>query len=112
MSIALRILLIFAALFVLFFITRQIRQSKFSAKESIYWLGLCFILVIMALFPWLVYQCSNLLGIQSPSNFVFLIIIAILLVKEFSLQSEIASLRTKLTNICQVITLTNSNLDS
>ncbi len=44
---------------------------------------------------------SAVLGIQSPSNFVFLAVIALLLIREFSLPPKISKLEKKLVSLVQ-----------
>ena len=62
-------------------------------------------LLILALFPRIAFVLSDLFGFQSPSNFVFLAIVAILLIKEFTASVEIAKLKSKVTYLVQEIAL-------
>ena len=64
----------------------------------------------MTLFPYTTlfrsaFVLSDLFGFQSPSNFVFLAIVAILLIKEFTASVEIAKLKSKVTYLVQEIAL-------
>ncbi len=109
MSIALRVVLIVGACIVLMFVISKIRQARFSTGDSLFWLLLSFGLVVLALFPSISFFLSGLLGVQSPSNFIFLAVIALLLVREFSLQNQIAQLTRKITTLAQEIALKNED---
>lgn len=105
MSPALRIFLFMSAVVVLLFVARQIKKSTFDTSDALYWLLLSSGLVLIGAFPNIAYCFSNLLGFQSPSNFVFLVAIGLLLIKEFKLQCDIIRLRRKLTSLTQEIAL-------
>lgn len=95
MSITLRIILIISAILVLLFVIRRIKKSKFEASDALFWLAFSAILVLIAIVPAVSYAVSDLLGFDSPSNFVFFAIIAILLYRMFSLTAKVSLLRRK-----------------
>lgn len=103
MSGELRAFLAVGAALVLLLVIRKIRRSQFDAADSLYWLGLSAGLLVVAVFPQIAYFFSGLLGFQSPSNFVFLVMIALLLAREFSLQAQLAALRRKVTALVQEV---------
>ena len=105
MTATLRIALVLSAAVVLAFVVRKIRRSQLSATGSIYWLLLSLGLVVVAVFPQVAFFFSGLLGFQSPSNFVFLAVIALLLIRQFSLQTQITQLQTKLAALVQEVAL-------
>lgn len=108
MSFALRIALFICAALLLRFVVVRIRKAQFDISDSLFWLLLSAMLVVLAIFPEIAFFCSELLGIQSPSNFVFLSIIALLIVRGFTQQVELAKLRHKLTALTQEIALRNT----
>ena len=105
MSFLLRVTLIVCAVIVLAFVVRKIKKSQFTAGDSIFWLALSVGLVLVAVFPGIAFFFSNALGIQSPSNFVFLAIIALLIIHQFTIQAELSTLRAKFTALVQEVTL-------
>ena len=105
MSATLRIFLIICALVVLAFVVRKIKKAQITAGDSIFWLFMSLGFVVLAVFPQIAFFFADFLGVQSPSNFVFLVIIALLLIREFAIQSELSTLRTKLTALVQEIAL-------
>lgn len=99
--------LVICALLMLVFVTRKLRKSQFDTADSLFWLFMSACLLVVSIFPNIAYFFSSLLGIQSPSNFIFLAVIALLLVREFSIQIELSQLRRKLTILAQEIALRN-----
>lgn len=110
MSAMLRVFLVVCAVIVLAFVVRKIKKSQLSATGSIYWLLLSLGLVVIAVFPQIAFFFSDLLGFQSASNFVFLAVIALLLIRQFSLQGQITQLQTKLTALVQEIALRDADV--
>lgn len=108
MNSILRGALIIFALLMLVFVTRKVRKSQFDTADSLFWLFLSGCLLIVAIFPGIAYFFSNLLGIQSPSNFVFLAVIGLLMIREFTIQAQLSQLRRKTATLAQEIALRES----
>lgn len=98
-------LLIVGALVTLFFVILKIRRSEIKTADAVFWFVFVFCLLLLAIFPQIAFALSGVLGVESPANLVFLVIVAILLVKEFSASVEIAKLRDKVTYLVQEIAL-------
>ena len=101
MSLTLRVLLICVSVIVLVFVLRKIRKTDFVIEDSFFWILLCVLLLIISIFPSICYTFSALLGFESPSNFVILTIIFLLLAKEFFTSVKVSRLQTKLTHLIQ-----------
>ncbi|MBO7674305.1 MAG: DUF2304 domain-containing protein [Atopobiaceae bacterium] len=101
MSLMLRILCVSGSLVTLLFITSNIRRRKVQIEDSIFWVLLAVALLVVAVFPGIASVASQLLGFQAPSNFVFVVVIAILLAKLFSLSTEVSSLKHRLNELAQ-----------
>lgn len=101
----LRIFLLLGAVLLLVLVARKIKKTQFDTHDTFFWLGLSVLLILAAAFPQLVYMVADLLGFQSASNFVFLVVIAILLWRLFRLQESVVALRRKLTTLVQEIAL-------
>lgn len=97
----LRIVLILASLVTLVFITRRVRDSKVRIEDSLFWFCAAGLLFLLSLFPQIFYVFSDLLGIQSPSNFVFLVFIFLLMVESFNLSMRSSKTDTKVKNLTQ-----------
>ena len=73
-----------------------------------FWFLLALVLIVMALFPQLVYLFSNALGFESPANFVFLCMLAVVIFRQLTVSVENARLRNKVTQLTQAIALSRS----
>lgn len=105
MSIVLRIALILGALFALSIVVRKVRKSKIRIADSVYWVCAAVLLLILAIFPGIAYFFSDLLGFLSPSNFVFLVVIALMLLKLFNLACDVSRLTDKVEQLSQELAL-------
>ena len=105
MSIQLRAALLHGTVITMMAILRQIRKRKMRIDSSIFWILFSFILVLIAVFPDLVYIVSSLLGIISPANLVLAGIILILIVKMFLMTMEMSEMKEKLAELARSIAL-------
>lgn len=103
MSIELRIILIIVCVLVLLYVLKKIRQSKMNIIDSIFWIVFVLILMIISIFPQIAYALSALLGIQTPINFILLVIIGLLLLKVFLMSVRISQIQDKMKNMAQKI---------
>jgi len=109
MNILFRILLIVVSTIVLFFVIRKIRKSQVHIENTIFWILFMFGLVIISIFPGIAVFFSNLIGIETPSNFVFLCIIFLLLLKIFNLSLQVSKLQYQIQQLSQIIALEKSD---
>ena len=101
MSLFFRIILILASVATLLYMVRKIRQSKLRIEDSLFWIVFAFVLVILGAFPQIAIGLSNLIGLQSPANLVFLLIIFILMVRLFQMTIQVSRLEDKLRSLIQ-----------
>ena len=109
MSLSLRILLLVGAFLAFCFISTRVRRNKILMQDAIYWVLLSVLLLIAAIFPSVFIHLSPALGFLSPSNFVFLVIVALLLVKIFTNSIEISMLRHKVEELAQEVALRDAS---
>lgn len=105
MSTMLRICLIVASVFTTVLMMSKIRKSKIQIEDSIFWVLFSLILIVFSVFPGVAYRMSDLIGTQAPSNFIFMLIIFLLLARVFSLTVRISQLEAKLRELVQRIAL-------
>ena len=103
MSVALRICLVALSIISLFYIIRKIRYSKMQIEYTLFWIVLSIIMILMAVFPQIVYWIAYMLGIMSPANMVYLFIIGILLVKVFMMTIEMSNLESQVQALIQEV---------
>ena len=81
MSVLLRSVLLVAAAFSAIWIIYRIRRAKVRLEDTLFWIGMSVILLILGVFPQVSYWMAAKLGIQAPSNFVFFVMICLLFEK-------------------------------
>ena len=94
----LRIALIVCAALILLFVLRRIRKSSLEITDSIFWLFIVAILLVLAVFPQIAYWASDVLGFDAPVNFIFCCGI---LVRTFTQDQKICELKKKLVRMAQ-----------
>ena len=92
-----------ATIILLFLIIVNLSRNRLSVRHSIAWLLLPIAFILIALFPTPLETLSDWLGFETFSNFIFLIIIALLILVCFFItvsnsrqQSQIAKLNQEL----------------
>ena len=111
MYIALRVALIIMSVITFFFVMNQIRRSKIEIGESLFWIVMSVILVIISIFTQIPAFFSRLLGIQSPSNFVFLVAIFFTMLKLFTLSIEVANEKQRMKSLIENVALKEKELE-
>lgn len=107
MSTGVRVILILFSVLTMLFIVKRIRQSKLQIEYALFWIGFSIFLIIISVFPQIVYWFTDWIGIQSPVNFVFLVIIFILIMKNFMMTIELSQLENKIKELVQELALRN-----
>ncbi len=105
MALSLRIMLIICAILILVFVISKIKKTQMQALDSIFWLFFCLSFVVFGLFPELPTAISDFFGFISPANFVFLYVISILVVRDFTNSIRIAHQNRRIDNLAQAIAL-------
>lgn len=111
MTLFFRILLLIVAVLTAIWIMRKIRRCKVRQEDAVFWVCFSIALIILGSFPEIAYWASDLLGIQSPANFVFLIIIFLLIEKMLSLSIQISMLESKMGNIAAELAIRSKDLE-
>ena len=107
MNRGLTITLIIACIVTALFVFKKIKKSQFKIGDTVYWLVFCLFLLAMSIFPNAIYHISEFIGFESSSNFVFVTIIFLLLVKIFLLDARLAKTEDKLTKLVQKYAIDN-----
>ena len=105
MTVILRWVLIIVSILLTFFVLRKIRQSKVKIEDSIFWVMFALMMVVFSIFPGLADILSDFVGTYSTSNFIFMFVIFILLVKVFFLSLKISQLESRVTELIQQMAL-------
>ena len=105
MPLVLRIILIVSSVLTFGYIASKIRKEKLKLENAIFWIVLSLVLIVLGLFPQMMYALADCLGIMSSVNLVYLIVIFILLYKVFDLSVKLARVQEKLDKLVQVIAI-------
>lgn len=103
MTLLFRVVLIVASLLTLAGIVRKVRNAKVEIETSIFWIGFSALLLILSIFPKIAEIIADLLGIYSTVNFIFLFVIFVLLVHQFTNSIKISQLENKIKELTQEI---------
>ena len=90
---------------------RKIRRCKIKQEDATYWICFAIILACFGIFPRLSYTAANLLGIQSPANFVYMVIIFLLLEKLLSVSVQVSLLENKVEIMAAELALRSKNVE-
>ena len=106
-----RICLIFGSLVTAWYILRRVRQAKVQIEDTIFWLLFSAALLILAIFPGIAYWAANLLGFMSPINFVYVVIIFLLLAKQFFMSIRLSQLDSKVRILTEQVALNEEKVE-
>lgn len=101
MSLLFSVTLLFGALLTFGLILRKIRKAEVTIADSTFWFLFALSLVLMGVFRQIPFFFADLFSIESPANFVFVYVIAVLVIREFYATVEVSQLRAKVRNLVQ-----------
>ena len=99
--------MILGAAILLLIIFALLKKGQMSVKYSLLWLALAVVLVIFAVFPYVVYVLRDLLDVQMPVNLVFMLMFCFVLLVLLSLSIGVSQLADK----CKRLTQENAILE-
>lgn len=105
MSITLRLLLLIGAVCTAGWILRKIRKLKVKMEDAIFWMVFAVILCLMGVFPEITYWLTRIMGIMSPANLIFLVVIFLLIEKVFTLSIIVSQLEEKVSVLSAEVAL-------
>ena len=101
MSLLFSATLLIGALLTFWFVLRIIRKAEVTIADSTFWFLFALSLVLMGVFREIPFFFANVFDIESPANFVFVYVIAVLVLREFYTTIEMSQLRAKVRNLVQ-----------
>ncbi len=111
MSTTLRAVLLLCAFVAVMWISKKIYKSKVRLGDAIFWVCMAILVAILGIFPDIAAFCSRIIGIETPVNFVFLFIIALILEKLFTLSIKVSQLEDKITILTAEVALRSSDAE-
>lgn len=101
MSLLFSATLLIGALLTFWLILRKIRKAEVTIADSTFWFLFALSLVLMGVFRQIPFFFASVFDIESPANFVFVYVIAVLVIREFYTTVEVSQLRAKVRNLVQ-----------
>ena len=105
MSAALRVILLVASALTCIYVARKLRKSQIQIMDTVYWIVLSGVLIILSIFPQLATWCSKWMGFQAPVNFIFMLMIFLLLLRVFLLSIRMSQQEDKLRNLVEELAI-------
>ena len=109
MPLGLRLFLIVGSLAAAVNVLRRVRKSRMTMENSIFWVLFSLVLVLLGAIPEIAEWFSGLLGIQSPVNLVYLMVIFLLLVRVFIQDQRLARQESQITRMAQTMAIGETN---
>ena len=110
LGIGFRIILIAVSLLAFVFVLKKIRKKQLHIDDALFWIISSFSLLLLSIFPQIAYFCTALLGMESPTNFVLLVVIFVILIKLFSLAIDLSVQKQRLNSLVQNLALANEEI--
>ena len=102
---------IVAALGVSLFVIEVLRRGFLREKFAVLWLLVSAGLVIIAVFPGVLRWAANLVGVQVPSNLLFMMSALLLLVVSVQLSNEVSRVEARTRRLAEEIALLKRSLE-
>ncbi len=93
--------MILGALVLLIIIFVLLKHGKMTVKYSLLWMCLSLVLLVFAIFPYVVYVLRDLMGVEMPVNLVFMLMFCFVLLVLLSLSIAISQLAEKSKRLTQ-----------
>lgn len=111
MSLYLRLILMGVSLLSCIYVMRKIRKSKMKIESSLSWFFFAFVIFVLSIFPDIITLVSDWIGIQSPTNLVFLIMIFITIANTFSLSVKLSMQEHKISILTEEIAILRKQIE-
>lgn len=100
-----RIFLFIGAACTLIYFLRQISRRHLNIESAVFWSIFSGVFVVLSIFPQIMIRGAQLLGIESPANLLFLIVLCLLIFYQFFATVKLSKLEQQITALTQYIAL-------
>lgn len=101
MTLIFRAMLFLASLFSIVFFIKRIRKSKIQIDDSLFWVLVAFAGIVLSFFPKILIRASEIIGVQSPANLLYLALLFVLIIRDFRLTVKLSQIEMKLNKLGQ-----------
>lgn len=102
-------MIIFSVLFFLF-ISYTVKKKHLQVKQSLKWYLAAVVFIVISIFPQVLFTVSHWVGIAEPTNAVFLLIIAFMLLILFANNIAISKSQEDIVRLVQEISILKAKL--
>lgn len=100
-----KIYFIIIALLACIYIILEVRKGKFSIKESFWWVMASFVMLFLAIFPYIFDFLAKIFNVSYGPSLLFVFCIIFLVFINFRSSKKIAELQLKVTELSQHIAI-------
>ena len=86
-------------------IVGNIKKKKIDLRYALAWIALIFVGIILDFFPGILGALADLIGIEVPSNMIFMAAIILLLVLVYSLTATVSRLSDRVKKLTQELAI-------
>lgn len=97
--------MIIAAIFSYIYVIKKIRKSQMKIESAMFWVFLAGIILIISIFPQIIIWMAVLIGIESPVNLLYLLMIFLTLWQLFVLTVKNSQLENKVNLLTEEIAI-------
>ena len=101
MSLILRAMLFCFSLATALYIQHKLQKSQMQVDDTVFWILCSAALMVLSVFPKVAIRCAAKLGVVSPANFVFLVMIFLLFVRCFLLSVKLSNLSERFKSLVE-----------
>ncbi len=105
MSVALRIVLIVAAVALVAVLLHSIKRSKMRIEDSLFWVAFSLVILLLSIFPEIAVAASDAFGFMAPVNFIFLFFIFVLILKNFAGSRRVSQLESRVQELAEQVAI-------
>jgi len=103
---------IIVALVTLAVVVQLLRHRRLRERHAVWWLIGGLAALIVGMFPGLLEQAADLIGVEEPANLIFFISIAMLVLVCIQLSSELTRQETQIRTLAEDVALLDERLTS
>lgn len=94
----------------LFFIIHLLKTKKLNLKYTLLWIFATIILLVVSIFPQIMYEISSVVGIKTPINVALVLAGIFVILIIISITSIVSELNRKLRSLIQEVSLLKKEL--
>lgn len=107
----LQFFILLCSLIMFIFVIVTTRKNKMLNKYSVLWIAWALLLIVISIFPQIIYYLSELMGFEKPVNAIFLIALFILYCLSFNIYLKISKMNEEITKLNYVISSLRKELE-